>query len=158
MNVPEIRKLQRDIMEEPKRFAMHTWGTKLISKMEHFNNFSAYGALSEVKVRDDARLVPPCNTAVCMAGTVVFKAKPKTFMLIVKNTHVAEHARQILGITEDQARRLFFVDHWPKKFRKQFSKRTDVAKNPNPKLIRKNARVAVALLEEFIRCRGYLGE
>ncbi len=140
-----LRKVARHILEEPKRFEMDRWGMA------------------------DHRV--PCNTTACFAGWAIIlgDANPKRFFkaaasdaqddrgrfmaLLEGRVGASARAEKVLGITNEQARRLFHVDSlfhgdgrgWPEPYRGDFDHATS----------REHAaEIAVARIEHFIKTGG----
>jgi hypothetical protein len=96
MNTILLRKIQNQILSEPRQFNMKNW-------------FS--GQLP------DGSLPANCGTAACIGGWA------QTFAMAVNPDEAQaraiwtdEHAAMVLGLTERQARLLFIEDNWPKQF------------------------------------------
>ena len=140
MNVKLLRKVEKRILAEPRRFDMMTFGDKLDKE--------AIEALGEE--------APPCGTVACIAGHVDWMTHPRLFAASVaidrfaRDDSIVERAAKELGLGFDpsqdtNAGRLFFDDEWPKKFQAAFSK----AKTPLQR-----AKVAVKRIEHFIKTNG----
>lgn len=138
MNVKLLRKVEKRILAEPRRFDMMTFGDKLDKE--------AIEALGEE--------APPCGTVACIAGHVDWMTHPRLFAASVAlgdyDDSIVERAAKELGLGFDpsqdtNAGRLFFDDEWPKKFQAAFSK----AKTPLQR-----AKVAVKRIEHFIKTNG----
>ena len=140
MNVKLLRKVEKRILAEPRRFDMMTFGDKLDKE--------AIEALGEE--------APPCGTVACIAGHVDWMTHPRLFAASVaidrfaRDDSIAERAAKELGLgfelsQDTYAGRLFFDDEWPKKFQAAFSK----AKTPLQR-----AKVAVKRIEHFIKTNG----
>lgn len=105
------------IEQEPKRLDMSAWGTYFPKEWKKF------AGVDEV-----LQPVPPCGTTACIGGTCLLVTKAGMNFLH-KSGSVKEMAEQdecviqfpsdsdeaaakILGITEEQASRLFFFSEW----------------------------------------------
>lgn len=66
------------------------------------------------------RLAGGCGTAACLAGWAIHldKKNKKLVDSVVHNDalSIADRARRILGLSELQADRLFYISSWPKRF------------------------------------------
>ena len=140
MNVKLLRKVEKRILAEPRRFDMMTFGTKLNKR-----TIKALG-----------KQAPPCGTVACIAGHDDWMAHPRLFAASVaidrfhRDDSIEKRAAKELGLVFDpsqdtNAGRLFFDDEWPKKFQAAFSK----AKTPLQR-----AKVAVKRIEHFIKTNG----
>jgi hypothetical protein len=153
MNVKLLRKIQKHILEEPRRLNMDGWG--MVFDMED--------------AAIDKR-VPPCGTAGCIAGTaciITGAIKPSRIIgRTYRNTYTGgrpfwefpdntpDKARKALGLKKEQAQRLFYMPdhiwsdidlHWPKRFGTAYRK----AKTPRGK-----ARVTSRRIDHFIKTKG----
>lgn len=128
MNTRLLRKVKRHILEEPKRLDMGTWG--------------------------ESSRRSPCGTVGCIAGwgMVLSQKHPERFIGEENADALAEllgswtedPGASALGITTEQARRLFYVDQWPEHFRKGYGR---LAKQ-------KKAERVAERIEHFIKTRG----
>lgn len=144
MNVRLLRRIEREIKKEPRRFNMNDWV-----------DTNASESLAK-------KFVPPCNTTACIAGWATLLSHkykkddapdlplPKTFRQ--KAEHLQEISeyyegvgQQALALTENQALNLFFVDYWPEPYQTEHR----FAKTPEGK-----AKVAIARIEHFIKTKG----
>lgn len=120
--VEKLRKLQKFILEEPRRFNLGFWGvhvaperkTASISEIEEFLSYD----LAAEEVERVLSNFPPCGTVACLAGNVCVMEK------IVKPTvdswrevysfsyDTRELACQALGISEEEGDKLFFLHSW----------------------------------------------
>lgn len=90
MNTRLLRKVQKHILEEPKRVWMGEW--KIVGKQN-----IKYWELSP----------PACGTVACISGwAAILNGKPED----------AYSATDILELNRDEASRLFFEVHWPEHF------------------------------------------
>ena len=144
INVRLLRRVERAILKEPRRFVMKWWhvtGRILVDIPEKYR--------------------PPCNTVACIAGHVQWLTDPKQFAEDVeagRDDNVEHDARVALGLDGGQAYRLFmmkdwgdgdgrdpFGNGWPQRFCDAYHS----AKTP-----RARAKAAVARIEHFIATNG----
>lgn len=129
INVPLLRKVQKFLLAEPRRFDMTEW----INPSEYSN------VLKE----------PPCGTACCIAGATYLIAKKITPCGEIAGTaeayEVSLAATKALIIDSDQESRLYLTSGWPKRFQKAYHK----AKTPLAR-----AKAGVARIEHFIKTKG----
>jgi len=124
MNIRLLRKIAELIVEKPKEFNMAYW---------HVNPEISACALSELP--KGKRI--SCETAHCIAGWAQALSSDRQSKI-----NASDDAQRILKITPSQAKRLFYVDGWPEKFR---GKQDDW--NPTPKQTAKR-------IEHFIQTEG----
>jgi hypothetical protein len=141
MNVKLLRKIQQEVLAEPRRLRMVTFG-KLYTEADVAETFT------------DPADAPPCNMAACIGGFADWLTKPKLFKRDIKRggtNGIGDRARKELGLTEDQADRLFFFREWgyEKGWPARFSNAYRDAKTPLAK-----AKVAVARIDAFIESGG----
>lgn len=128
LNVRLLRKIQKHILEEPRRLEMGAWGYRI-------GSFSArhYG--------------PPCGTVGCIAGWALWLNG-----IDPTGADVSAKSAELLGlppsgrlgeVTQEQ-HVLFYTDHWPTKYRHQFNK----AKTPVGR-----ARATARRIDYFIKHR-----
>ena len=134
LNVRLLRKIQRYIMEEPRRFMMRgiiARGTP--GKTDWDFHWS-----------DIAHRVPPCGTAACIAGWTNLLTGASQ-----GDESDLTRARERLGITSPIARYapdpLFDLQAWPEPFRSRYSK----AANP-----KRRAQIAAERIDHFIKTKG----
>lgn len=128
MNVKLLRKVKRHILAVPRRFVM----SEVIMREE---NDGPINWLNE-------KPFPDCGTAACVAGWACLLANEGT---VPENaTASMDEARELLGLTDGQADRLFMPSAWPKKFQKG----TDDSGT------KATAKVAAARIEYFIKNKG----
>lgn len=133
MNVKLLRKIQKHILAEPKRYDQDRW-------------------LLTGKDIDDyvpARQIPACRTVGCIAGwACVLSNKP-----LARKFEAGDIAKTLLGLDDSQAKKLFspvynlFGDpsQWPAKF---------VDAYQNAKTATGRARVASRRIDHFIKTGG----
>ena len=138
MNVKLLRKVEKRILAEPRRFDMMTFGTKLNKR-----TIKALG-----------KQAPPCGTVACIAGHVDWMTHPRLFAASVAlgdyDDSIVERAAKELGLgfelsQDTYAGRLFFDNEWPEKFQAALAE----AKTPLQR-----AEVAVKRIEHFIKTNG----
>ena len=138
MNVKLLRKVEKRILAEPRRFDMMTFGTKLNKR-----TIKALG-----------KQAPPCGTVACIAGHVDWMTHPRLFAASVAlgdyDDSIVERAAKELGLgfepsQDTKAGRLFFDNEWPEKFQAALAE----AKTPLQR-----AEVAVKRIEHFIKTNG----
>lgn len=132
MNVPLLRKIQQTILAEPKRLKMSRW----------------LGTVREGKDN------PNCSTVGCIAGWAAVLTAPKgqtikdtaKKVIRVHGAHnVEDMGREALGLTYEQAVRLFHVWEWPGRHQEAYEE----AKTPEAR-----ATVTVDRIDKFIACKG----
>ena len=113
MNVRLLRKVQKYILEEPKRFDLEFWGASIDPK--EFANLDQYASAVEHCL---AELRPPCGAIGCIAGNTLIVAgaiKPKELHgknLFEFGPDTLEKAAKLLKIDNDSAKRLFYLKEW----------------------------------------------
>lgn len=106
MNVELLRKVEKHILEEPKRLYMSKW----IRRVKQHELLDQAG---------NPREYASCGTAACIAGWAVilnnepFDEREPDFF---NPSPIFEKARTILQLTEPEAIRLFEPLHWPTQF------------------------------------------
>jgi hypothetical protein len=143
-----LRKVAAHILEEPRRLKMGDW-------IETFNP----------EFKEDN--IPPCGTQGCIAGWAAvltdknIKANDKGILQIPEDYYddVENNAAEALGLTIDQANRLFYFKEWevnydddayayvgwPTKFSKAYEK---------AKTAKTKAKITVQRIEHFITTNG----
>jgi len=133
LNVKLLRKIQKFILAEPRRFFM-TYGVEPAETLFISAGTKAY---------------PPCGTTCCIAGAAYIienkiektLSKTRVEWEIVRNTAV-----KVLGIPDrERTEKLFYDEYWPLKFKIQY----DDAETPLQR-----AKVGVARIEHFIKTDG----
>lgn len=148
--VAKLKKIEKYILEEPKRLNMRFWGahTNKPSAIDDLFNEGVVGAA--LKEQN-----PPCGTIGCIAGTACVVAKdvkiPKKsdFFNFPANTPVK--ARKWLGISNQDSHKLFYLSEmgftegwcWPAKFEDRLAKFKPGTKG--------YAKVVVARIEHYIK-------
>lgn len=161
ITVKWLRKVEKSILEEPKRLNMDTWG----GVYEDGNTFVHLSKDNEIHIPK-----PACNTIACIAGhvlmvspegrkyldfrTVEINGKP-TFQAVQDFPYDSgDIAAEILKLTQDEADKLFSPppinkdglgifgeNHWPQVFIDAYSK---------ARTAKQRAYVAVNRIESFL--------
>jgi hypothetical protein len=140
MNVKLLRKIQRHILAEPKRYAQDTVITR-----------GKAGDIFGVEYEVGRHLFPECGTVACLGGWAELLSKDQR----PRGVSTLEFARKILGLTEDESARLFsgineemyigIGRSWPKQYETAYM---------NAKTLRGRAHVAVRRIDHFIKTKG----
>lgn len=117
LNTKLFRKIQKHILEKPRRLAMVWW---LQEKTDY-----------EPRVRDEGELksheFAECGTAACIAGWAVLLSPKAAKSIDV--CEIRKKAERLLGVTKAEGSKLFSVAFWPPKFaQKYWEARTPRAK------------------------------
>lgn len=125
MNVKLLRKVQKFILEEPRRFNMSSWIVPLDDWL------------------DDR---PPCGTALCIAGAVYAIGKNlRLNRTSVVGDLVEAFASDHLDLNQEESRRLFFAGNWPLRFNRMYY----YGRTPLDR-----AKVGVERIDYFIKTKG----
>lgn len=129
LNVRLLRRIQRHILEEPRRFFMEgVIATGTPGKL--FESFDLF--------TDLASRVPACGTAACIHGwTALLSGKTPNQTARLKFSWSARK----LGLPENMYNDLFIADYWPEPFNVQYIK----AERPSQR-----AKIAAARIEHLI--------
>jgi len=119
MNTELLLKVKAHILEEPKRLNMSTW-------------------VRTDEVGPDA---PSCGTIACIAGWVCLLIDAD----FDRRRSYRVNAIRLLGITEEQADRLFYIEAWPSEFYLDYSNTFSFAKM---------AKVTAERIDYFINTKG----
>jgi hypothetical protein len=125
LNVKLLRKIQKHILEEPKRLVMRDW---IITKAEGYKSF-----------RNDAEEItkfPKCGTAACIAGWAVILSGDK--ITPGATLRVLDKARNLLKTEDD---RLFFTMGWNPKLDAAYTA---------AKSAKKRAKIASKQIDQYI--------
>lgn len=130
INVPLLRKVQKFLLAEPRRFDMGSW--------------------VELAEQADILRRPPCGTACCIAGAAFLIDKKIEVKGALNNDKVLYGdilggASRALKIDDRQENLLFFVGWWPRKFQVAYNS----AKTPLAR-----AKAGVARINHFIKTKG----
>ena len=161
-----VKKVQKHILEEPKRLEMGSWAESL----RDFKDCESDSTYNDMK-----KLFPVCGTTACIAGWVTILSNPKKDkhgFYILPNKDYESFARNALGLTDsdEELRRLvvfrvncydeayikaygpgsdyamFYHIGWPEPFKSKYIKELDKHK-PSKKIL---AKITAARLEHFI--------
>lgn len=126
--VEKLRKLQKYILEEPKRFNLNFWGahvdkTHIEEDVDDLDAKLGYDLAGE-----DIKLIkqnyPPCGTVACLAGNVcvmegtvqpdyIFETESgEKIDVYTFSMDTPELACKSLGITESEGEKLFYLKNW----------------------------------------------
>lgn len=133
MNVKLLRRVAKHVLDMPTRLLMNQWVQR--KGDDSFETEVSYGFDGE-----ETRPFPPCGTVACIAGwsCELKAARPRAV------TNQQKYARKLLGLTSQEAARLFLPDQWPDKF--EAGLRDDGEQH--------TAEVAAARIEHFIKTKG----
>lgn len=127
MNIRLLRRIQKVILEEPKRIRMGTWVTK-----HH-----------EIPLEQ----LPACNTIACIAGWAVsLKEKRLAEQLERIWLDVEDRACEALELKTQSADKLFYSTRWPEKFQARLGRCKEGS--------RPYAKVVSDRIEHFITTKG----
>ncbi len=141
MNVGLLKKIQKEILVEPRRLNMERW----------LHNFV-------IPIGNDDPLLAPCGSVGCIAGHAIWidglKKTDRTFKDIVFVRtfqtkylyHVERKARRLLRLTVSQSQRLFFLEQWPKQLMSEY--------NQNKRSRQKCAEITSKRIALFIETKG----
>lgn len=125
MNIELLNKIIEHIEEEPRRFNMETWYTDasdIVKGTADIYDISE-GEMLFGEDEDGYENVPPCGAVGCLAGTACIlsgRVKPIGEPVVIEGRTVVsyeepingkgwfEEGRDALGLTDEQAQRLFF--------------------------------------------------
>lgn len=152
-----VRKVQKHILEEPKRFDMGEWGRSVnhIWKPEPLFEGSSKEAkrIHKQDMKDyktEVSQFPACGTTACIAGWAVILENPKKDKeghYVIPSVDIPSRAAKLFEFGDAcYAGQLFFSDSWPQPFFTQWADE-DAKDNPSKK---KLAKIAVARLEHYI--------
>lgn len=147
INIPLLRKIQKQILKEPKQFDMTNWFTQTESKMRKS------GDRFFTEISQHSR-IPNCGTAACIAGWAVAinnRLNPDQASAWASSEHknglyFVGYAAELLGLDDDQGDRLFYEGNWPEEFKFEMGKAYGKAS--------KQAKVACARIDHFIKTNG----
>jgi len=113
-----LRKVQKHILEEPRRMNMETWLRTRIQGKRYFA-FRGFGVN-----RAENPATPPCGTAGCIAGWVMMLTpmKPEERSYIINVGNAAHSAQEKLGLDYYQGSRLFLPSDWPEPYKSKLAK------------------------------------
>lgn len=128
-------RIKKAIMKYPDQFEMTNWFSRRGLQGTYLNN----------------REIGRCGTAACVAGWALHVANTNRNNQSIRETRdklslrirwYEEEATRVLGLTYDQASRLFYAGQWPR----EFAIRYDNATTPKAR-----AKAAVDRINHFIK-------
>lgn len=135
LNIKLLRKIQKHILEKPRRFLMSTFYVRAKDIDRDF--FVCDGSSGEhVKFEE-------CGTAACIGGWAVFLSATKG--VNAQPQDIRGRAIKLLGLKTLMGDELFEVDYWPAKFKDAY----DSAKSQQQR-----ARIAARRIDHFIATKG----
>lgn len=139
MNVRKMRQIGKDILAEPKRFNIDTWGRSINTKAEADEFGHAKTA------------VPPCGTVCCFAGEWALrylKVSPEELTTDHLNPN---HQGHVSGLCLKDLKlpngNLFYSDYWPEEIR--------IPKRIKPGTRKYAEHFVNVVLESYIRTNGW---
>jgi len=135
VNVRLLRKIQKHILEEPKRLRMNYWFIDGLTPGARFG-----GRLGYFDINESAE-VPECGTVGCIAGWACVLSGPKP----LTGEWLDGRGQEALALTDDQRLRLFNVSNWPQLFIDKYAK----AKTP-----RGRGTATASRIDHFIATKG----
>jgi hypothetical protein len=132
LNVKLLRRIQKHIIEEPRRFFMEGFVVKAKSESEWKSKSLWYNDISTQ--------MPPCKTAACIAGTA-------NLITGGRNLAASTRAAKLLGVPTFRESRwkphfLFQIDGWPEPFQSRYM---------NAKTSKTRAKIACARIDYLIK-------
>lgn len=132
LNVRLLRRIQKHILKEPRRFFMGWFFAIAEGKNWQRNLFTDF-------VHDLSKQIPPCGTAACIAGW----ANILTGTTVSESASPERAARELGLETKNEDYVYLFSDkRWPQPFNEKYSK----AKTP-----RQRAKIACARIDHLIK-------
>lgn len=99
MNTRLLRRIQKQILKEPRQFVMDAFFSRM---------------------RYDNKTIPNCGTAACIAGHAVSISHRLTPEQSIRRfAYPAAAARTALELDREQGNNLFYFEQWPRQFRKR---------------------------------------
>lgn len=156
MNVPLLRKVQEQVRNEPLSFMMQDWGRK--------NTYQPGDGTVE-KAKANA-----CGTTACIGGWATILKNPSflkpfkedsskhnDFLILMDSAE--DKAQRYLGLSDEQAHKLFFTCEWPEPFRSDFNiaqEASDVAHNVREfrKAQKQMAKIASDYIDAYVAANG----
>lgn len=136
MNVRLLRRIQKHILEEPRRFKMSGWVSIESKAVPEAFDLDVDGAPHWKFAK--------CGTAACIGGWAAILGTSKDAAEIALSD-VGGLAEKLLDLTDVEAKRLFHVIYWPE----QFSSKYVRALSPASRV-----KIAAARITHFIKTRG----
>lgn len=130
MNTKLLRKIKKHILEEPKRFVMHSL---ILTKDHGYTDTYTDDANKTTKFA-------ACGTAACIAGWATILSGKKE-----GEVDVWDFGSKVLELNNIQTLNLFDDDSWPQNFGRAFH---------SSKSRKKRAEIAADRIEHFIKTKG----
>src|SRR5438046_4090420 len=106
INIPLLRKVEKKILAEPAALVMASF-LEIGEPGKKWDDFVGI---------EFPRIVPPCGTMACIAGwTNIMGGKKDSW-------DEPGNAQQLLGLTDQQRFKLFYLEEWPHEFAKRWGK------------------------------------
>jgi hypothetical protein len=136
LNVGLLRKIQKYIMAEPRRFTMGTYHFRALDASDWKHEFIYY--------KDMSKSMPPCRTAACIAGWAGILSADKKFRDAIRAHELLRLPKNWLsnGFVHPRNHPLFFAENWPSQFYKAYN----TSKTP-----RERAKVACDRIDYLIK-------
>ena len=123
MNTKLLRKVKKVVLEEPRRLDMANWIQ---------TNMTALPAEER----------PPCGTVACIAGWAIHLSGVDPALT---PGAYSEIANGLLGLDEDQGRRLYYTGSWPESFDEAYHA---------AETAQERAQIAARRIDHFIKTKG----
>jgi hypothetical protein len=139
INVRLLRRIEKEILAKPEKFDMRDYARPVGVGHEDWAN-RAYTEQDSFEL---------CKTTACIAGWADLLQNRRCSIY-----GIASRAIEILGLTYEQADRLFYLgvqthdEHWPEQFERPYLKAIKKKKWADA------AQIAVERIEHFIKTRG----
>ncbi len=151
--IKKLREVSKTILAEPKRINMHGFGTAV-----------------DPDRAEESELYPPCNTKGCIAGWAIFNNRPRLWEKVLNATATSisgkafiedfyrpeKMAIRILGISKEQAMRLFYFEDWGFEYKGEYLGWPNkfVSRYNKAKTDKIRAKVTAERIEHFIKTNG----
>ena len=142
MNTKLLRKIQKHILEEPKRLFMDSF----VDRMERYENSNEFLRATN---RDFLSEIPPCGTTGCIAGWAVLFELPEEQDDDIRRwnlTFFQDTGARLLDISDKQAEMLFYTQNWPD----GLGQKHDEAKSGSMR----RAKITSKRIDLFIKSKG----
>jgi hypothetical protein len=127
LNVRLLRKIQKHILEEPRRFLM----ADVVVKAQTQDEWS----IEADDYPDMSKLMPPCKTAACIAGWANLLTGAKTETQYLSYDRAVDQLGLVPGSPLASGwfdlSTLFFAPSWPEPYRTSYEKAETPAKRAN---------------------------
>ena len=136
LNVRLLRRIQRHILEEPRRFQMDAEIIQAKTQHQWLNCITFFS-------RDASKTMPPCGTAACIAGWANILSD-----IQLRGREGRNSAADLLGIEAGNSwchHPLFFARNWPEPYATRYK---------NAKTPKLRAKIAAARIEHLIKTKG----